>query len=170
MATDDKTLTEAQKLKALRLIEAGFEHEENPTLRGCGLIEGRAKALKDEKLIDLFPFQDTGSFLDDYRVEAISVTGLGILARSALAEHEHPQLTYDQTERHHQEELAETRQQARSANRIACFALLVAIASLGLSLWQQFRSGPVPMGNPRSGSARSTSVTNTNLPATRIGP
>jgi len=79
------SLTDTQRLTALRLIESALRREEHPKLRACGLTEGIAQAVANEGLVE-FWLTDEGSYLDQYRVDSLTPKGLGILALADVAE------------------------------------------------------------------------------------
>lgn len=76
------TMTDPEKLKALRQIQSALCRADNPTLRACGLDEVDAQAVCNEGLIEVRIVADDGSLLDRYRVQEISELGHGILSRS----------------------------------------------------------------------------------------
>lgn len=89
MADSKSHVSEAEKVRILRMIETTLMRSESPTLRACGLTEETLEALKvedgEEPIVDLWIVADDGSDLDRHRVNKITARGLGLMARADVA-------------------------------------------------------------------------------------
>ena len=83
--------------------------------------------------------------------------------------------TFEQTERHHHDQIAESRRQSARASLIAGWALVVAVGSLVVAAWPLFRAAPSPAGSTSSahsppGLPSPVAGATTSAPATSATP
>ena len=81
MPSNPESISQAEKLKALRQIQSALDQVGHPTVRACGLTEKQFEVLADEELIEVTFVADEGPTLDRYYVESILPKGSAILVQ-----------------------------------------------------------------------------------------